>query len=63
MKARIISLSKGLVQIGSTMFQPFTGKTFNVKEFEVNDESMEEAKRVLVEYLKASVTGDPASEL
>jgi hypothetical protein len=54
MKAHIISLSKGLIQIGATMFQPFTGKKFNIAEYEVKDESMDEAKRVLVEYLKNS---------
>lgn len=59
MKARIISLSKGLVQIGSTIFQPFTGKKFFVTEFEVSDDSMDEAKRVLVEYLKTSCTNKP----
>ena len=63
MKARIISLSKGLVQIGSTMFQPFTGKTFNVQEFEVKDSSMDEAKRILIEYLKSSATNDNKLDL
>jgi hypothetical protein len=54
MKAHIISLSRGTVQIGSTVFQPFTNKRIEIPEFEVNEESMEEAKRVLVEYLKDS---------
>ena len=54
MKAHIISLSRGTVQIGSTLFQPFTNKKIDIPEFEVKDESMEEAKRVLIEYLKDS---------
>jgi hypothetical protein len=52
MKAHIISLSRGTVQIGSTVFQPFTNKRIDIPEFDVNEESMDEAKRVLVEYLK-----------
>jgi len=54
MKAHIISLSKGLIQIGSTLFQPFTGKKYKVSEFEVKEESMDEAKRILIEYLRVS---------
>lgn len=54
MKAHIISLSRGTVQIGSSVFQPFTNKRIEIPEFEVKEESMEEAKRVLVEYLKES---------
>ena len=58
MKAHIISLSRGTVQIGSTLFQPFTNKRIEIPEFEVQEESMEEAKRVLVEYLKISCKND-----
>jgi len=54
MKAHIISLSRGTVQIGSTLFQPFTNKRIEIPEFDVTEESMEEAKRVLVQYLKNS---------
>ena len=54
MKAHIISLSRGTVQIGSTVFQPFTNKRIEIPEFEVNEQSMEEAKRILAEYLKDS---------
>ncbi|MBN2444397.1 MAG: hypothetical protein JXJ04_23745 [Spirochaetales bacterium] len=54
MKAHIISLSRGTVQIGSVVYQPFTNKKLDIPEFEVKEESMEEAKRVLVEYLKIS---------
>jgi hypothetical protein len=54
MKAHVVSLSKGLIQIGATMFQPFTGKTFTIPEFDAKEETMEEAKRILVEYLKLS---------
>ena len=54
MKAHIISLSRGTVQIGSTLFQPFTNKRIEIPEFDVAEESMEEAKKVLVEYLKES---------
>ncbi|MBN2534566.1 MAG: hypothetical protein JXB88_16905 [Spirochaetales bacterium] len=52
MKAHIISLSRGSVQIGATVFQPFANKRTEIPEFDVAEESMEEAKRVLVEYLK-----------
>ena len=58
MKAHIISLSRGTVQIGSTLFQPFTNKRIEIPEFEVEEESMEEAKRMLVEYLKISCRND-----
>jgi hypothetical protein len=54
MKAHIISLSKGTVQIGATLFQPFTNKKTDIPEFDVKNDSMEEAKRVLIEYLKSS---------
>ncbi len=62
MKAHIISLSKGLIQIGATMFQPFTGKIYKIAEYEAKEESMEEAKRILVEYLKQSCK-DPKTDL
>ncbi|MBN2738923.1 MAG: hypothetical protein JXR70_18220 [Spirochaetales bacterium] len=51
LKAHIISLSKGMVQIGSTIYQPFTNKKFPAPEYEVSEESMEEAKRVLIQYV------------
>jgi hypothetical protein len=54
MKAHIISLSRGTVQIGSTLYQPFTNKKLEIPEFDVQEESMDEAKRILVEYLKVS---------
>jgi hypothetical protein len=63
MKARIISLSKGLVQIESTIYQPFTGKKFSVTEFDVSSSSMDEAKRVLIEYLKTSCKESPDHDI
>jgi hypothetical protein len=60
MEAYIISLSNGTVQIGDTIFQPSTGKTFPVQGNEahkyapvkVSGASMDEARRALAECLK-----------
>ncbi|MBN1698064.1 MAG: hypothetical protein JW881_11165 [Spirochaetales bacterium] len=58
MKAHIISLSKGTVQIGGTLYQPFANKSTPIPEFDVQTDSMEEAKRILIEYLKDSTKLD-----
>jgi hypothetical protein len=60
MVAYIISLSNGTVQIGNTIFQPSTGKTFPVQgneehkyaPVEVNAATIDEARRALAECLK-----------
>jgi hypothetical protein len=58
MRAFIISLIEGKVQIGDTIFQPSTGKTFPGEALptskygaaEAKEASLEEAQNVIIEY-------------
>ncbi len=60
MKAYVISLSKAIVQIGKTVFQPFTGQSYPATNeditkypcIEVEDISFDSARFALTELLK-----------
>lgn len=60
MKAYIISLSKAIVRIESTVFQPFTGDSYPATDeditkypsIEVEDVSFDSARYALTELLK-----------